>query len=85
MIIFCSIYRVNMFWFNIQLALFSFLFLWKTLVLGTQIRCPQSWYSDPKSALYQPLIWFAFKRGNCMLARDQYGFLAAFQTFLQYD
>ena len=42
----------------------QFLFLCKTLVflflpflnLGTQIRCPQNWYTNLKSALDQPLL-----------------------------
>ena len=67
MLDFCSIYCVDVFWFNFQLAKQSyrwqFLFLCKTLVflflpflnLDTQIRCPQIWYSDLKSALDQPL------------------------------
>ena len=66
MIDFCSVYCVNVFWFNIQLAKQSyrrqFLFLCKTLAflflpflnLGAQIRCPQNRYTDLKSALDQP-------------------------------
>ena len=42
----------------------SFLFLWKMLAFlflpffdfGAQIRCPQNWYTDLRSALNQPLI-----------------------------
>ena len=67
MIVFCSIYYDNLFWFNIQLAKKScrwqififmqnvtFLFL-SFLNLGAQISCPQNRYTDLKSALDQPL------------------------------
>ena len=48
----------------------SFLFLCKKLVfffltflnLGAQIRCPQNWYSNLKSALNQPLIYIGLCR-----------------------
>ena len=55
-----------MFWINIQLAKKSyrrqfFIFMQKVfpflpfLNLGAQIRFPQKWYTDLKSALDQPL------------------------------
>ena len=63
---FCSIYCVNVFWFNIQLAKKSyrwqfFIFMQNIsffpppfLILGAQIRCLQNRYTDLKSALDQP-------------------------------
>ena len=69
MIVFCNIYFVNMFWFNIKISKKSyrwqfFLLSCKTLVflvlsflsLVTKIRCPKNRYTDLKSALDQPLI-----------------------------
>ena len=66
--VFCSIYCVNVFWFNIQFAKKSnrlqffifmqdFSFSFRAFIkLGSQIRCPQNWYTDLKSALDQPLM-----------------------------
>ena len=66
---FCSVYCVNMPWYNIQYSTTwvtsgSFLFLCKTLVflflpflnLDPQTRCLVNRYIDLKSALDQPLV-----------------------------
>ena len=72
MIFFSSIYCVNVFWFNVQLAKKSYrwvlLFLCRKLVfrflpflnLEAQIRCPQNQYTDFKSALDQPMTCLSF-------------------------
>ena len=68
--VFCFIYCVNVFGFDIQLTKKSYrlqLFLCKTLVFpflpflnfGAQIRCSPNWFTDCKSALDQPLPSFA--------------------------
>ena len=67
MIVFCSVYCVNVFRYNIQPTKKSysqqFFILCEKLVflflpfsnLGAQIWCPQNWYTDLKLALDQPL------------------------------
>ena len=34
---------------------------WKKDNLGTQIRCPQNWYTDIQNGLYQPLTVFGVR------------------------
>ena len=56
---------------NLQMAVFLFLsktsvFFLPFLNLGSQISCPQNWYTDLKSALdLSALIWDDDKGRNC--------------------
>ena len=85
MIVFCSIYYNNLFWFNIQLAkkscrwqIFIFMqsvtFLFQSFLnFDAQIKCPQNRYTDLKSALDQALV------NLCPLFRGIPGSLKSFR------
>ena len=66
--VFCSIYCINVFWFNIQLAKKSYrrhfmIFIQNVFLTFREFGCPnlvspQYWYTNLKSASDQPLPYF---------------------------